>query len=183
MHNLGWPTSPYRSRGKSLKRSWALSGMLWVAGCATSPAPNFYNGAYYMAGDASCVHLQAISPTRVMCQNAKGQQTGYRDAMTDQQLMMYQQIQLQQQMIEQYQAVTLAANNQAMAAPTAMRYPQMSMPQVNRFRRGRSCRQKDLRRGVRRVGRWPSRATRQLVTISPLVASRMSACASRKPAL
>ncbi|WP_202359564.1 hypothetical protein [Mesorhizobium sp. 113-3-3] len=113
-----------------MRRSWALLSMILFTGCATSPAPNFYNGAYYMAGDESCVRVQSISPTRVMCLNAKAQQTGYRDAMTDQQLMMYQQMRMQEQMIAQQQAATLAANNQAMAAATAMRYPQMGIPQV-----------------------------------------------------
>ena len=60
-----------------------------LVGCA-SAKPNFYNGRYYMTGDSDCVKGRAISESRIMCANSKGQETGYRDAMTDQQLQMYQ---------------------------------------------------------------------------------------------
>ncbi|MDP3279483.1 MAG: hypothetical protein Q8M57_00245 [Nitrosomonas sp.] len=61
-----------------------------LAGCVSSAAPNFYNGRYYMAGDESCVQIRALSDTRVMCADTNGKETGYREAMTDQQLQMYQ---------------------------------------------------------------------------------------------
>ena len=71
--------------------------MLPLAGCV-SAEPNFYNGHYYMFGDADCVKMREVTPgNKVMCFNANDQQTGYRDAMTDQQLYMHQSNQQMQQ--------------------------------------------------------------------------------------
>ena len=69
-----------------------LMGLLAIglSGCM-SATPNYINGNYYLAGDSSCKAGRQISKTRIMCVNKKGQDTGYRDAMTDQQLYMYQQ--------------------------------------------------------------------------------------------
>jgi len=50
-----------------------------------------------MAGDESCTRIRSLSYNRIMCINKKGEETGYRNAMTDQQLLMYQQRQQQQQ--------------------------------------------------------------------------------------
>jgi hypothetical protein len=68
----------------------AVCGAMLVSGCASSPAPNFFNGGYYMVGDASCQRMQAVSSTEVMCYDKKGQQTGYRTAMTSQDMQFYQ---------------------------------------------------------------------------------------------
>ncbi|QYA10845.1 hypothetical protein J5285_25810 (plasmid) [Agrobacterium larrymoorei] len=71
-----------------------------------------------MAGDPACQSVVAVSRTRVNCLNANGQPTGYRDALTSQQLQMYQfqmmQAQMQQQQINQ----SIAQNNAMMAANT-----------------------------------------------------------------
>ena len=69
---------------------------LIISGCASTAMPNFYNGNYYMAGDPSCVQMKALSSTRIMCADKKGADTGYRDAMTYDQLLMYR-IQVAQQ--------------------------------------------------------------------------------------
>lgn len=75
---------------------------LMIAGCASTAAPNFFNGNYYMAGDSSCVRVRQLSSTRVMCMDKKGNDTGYRDAMTYEQMQAYQlhvlnqQVQMQQ---------------------------------------------------------------------------------------
>lgn len=61
-----------------------------LSGCFRTAMPNFYNGRYYMAGDDNCVRSRMLSNTRIMCVNSDGKETGYRDAMTDQQLQMYQ---------------------------------------------------------------------------------------------
>lgn len=63
---------------------------LTLSGCATTAAPNFYNGRYYLAGDKNCRTMQAISQSRIHCRDKNGNLTGYRDAMTDQQLQMWQ---------------------------------------------------------------------------------------------
>ena len=60
-----------------------------VAGCAGSAQPYFYEGRYYMAGDSNCTRWNWLSSTRIMCSDSDGNQTGYRDAMTNQQLEMY----------------------------------------------------------------------------------------------
>lgn len=92
---------------------------LFLAGCATTaPAPNFLNGQYYMAGDASCVRMRNISPTRIMCANAQNQDTGYRDAMTPQQIQMYQFQVMQQQAQMQQMQQSIDYNNAVMAANT-----------------------------------------------------------------
>lgn len=59
-----------------------------LTGCA-SAAPNFYNGKYYMAGDSNCSRVRQHTEDTIMCINSKGEETGWREAMTDQQLEMW----------------------------------------------------------------------------------------------
>jgi len=79
----------------------ALSALV-ISGCASTAMPNFYNGNYYMAGDPSCVRIRPLSNTRIMCVDKSGADTGYRDAMTYQQMQMYQ-IQMAQQQVQMQQ--------------------------------------------------------------------------------
>lgn len=73
-----------------------------ISACASTAMPNFYNGNYYMAGDSSCVRMMPLSSNRIMCVDKNGADTGYRDAMTYEQMQMYnlqvaqQQVQMQQ---------------------------------------------------------------------------------------
>lgn len=61
-----------------------------LSGCATSePFPALVGNNYYMGGDANCVRYDQVSPTRIRCTNAKREMTGYRDAMTPQQVQAY----------------------------------------------------------------------------------------------
>lgn len=76
-----------------------------MSGCANNPMPNFYNGKYYMAGDDNCKFMRQIEPDKVMCQNSSHRDTGYRIAMTDQQLQMY----MHQQSLDQANAAMTAA--------------------------------------------------------------------------
>ena len=69
-----------------------------VSGCATSPAPNLFNGNYYMVGDSNCVQGRSVTSTRIMCIDKNGKETGYRDAMTREQIQMYQYQAAQRQM-------------------------------------------------------------------------------------
>lgn len=64
--------------------------------------PNFYNGNYYMAGDPGCERMRPLSSTRIMCVDKKGNDSGYRDAMTPQQMQMYQ-LQMAQQQVQMQQ--------------------------------------------------------------------------------
>lgn len=82
--------------------SLGLACATLLGGCATSASPRYVNGNYYMVGDASCVRGRMLSETRIMCADKHGNDTGYRDAMSPQQMQMYQmqvaqqQVQLQQ---------------------------------------------------------------------------------------
>lgn len=82
-------------------------------------APFFYNGSYYMAGDDVCRNILEVQQGRVVCRDANGQATGYRDAMTDQQLQMYQhnqQIAMMQAQAEQQFVAQMAQQNAMYAA-------------------------------------------------------------------
>lgn len=77
-----------------MKHGWIFAVIL-VTGCASSvtgPAPMFYNGNYYLAGDPACVAYRGHQSLRkIMCFDAGNQATGIRDPMSDQQLVMHQQ--------------------------------------------------------------------------------------------
>ena len=77
---------------------------LFCIGCA-SAVPNLIDGKYYMAGDSGCTQGRKISDNRIMCVNSDGEDTGWRDAMTDQELQMYQHKQNLQAMQDQANAM------------------------------------------------------------------------------
>ncbi|WP_413479704.1 hypothetical protein [Vibrio hibernica] len=66
-----------------------MSVIVMLTGCA-SAMPNFYNGKYYMAGDSSCQRVRQYTEDKIMCIDGDGKETGWRQAMTDQQLQMWQ---------------------------------------------------------------------------------------------
>lgn len=68
--------------------SLSFVGVLILSGCGGA-SPRALNGKYYMAGDSNCVRYRIISDSRVMCMDADGRETGYRNAMSDQELQMY----------------------------------------------------------------------------------------------
>ena len=82
---------------------FVVTGVLLISGCATSAMPNFFNGNYYMAGDSNCMRVRALSEKRVMCYDKNGTETGYRDAMTPDQVQMYHMRQTQSQVAPQAQ--------------------------------------------------------------------------------
>lgn len=67
----------------------ALVLIVVIFGGCSSAALNVINGKYYLAGDSDCVRYRQLSDSRIMCINKKGEEVGYRDAMTDQQLQVY----------------------------------------------------------------------------------------------
>lgn len=97
-----------------------IACLMLLTGCATAPVPNFFNGQYYMAGDASCKAVRALSETRVMCIDKDGNETGYRDAMTVEQIAMWG----QQQALQAQQASatrrSIRQNSQALAQQTKL---------------------------------------------------------------
>lgn len=95
-----------------------------IAGCASDPAPNFFNGNYYMAGDSSCVRITALSPSRIMCHDSNGVAKGYRDAMTSQQIQMYQYQQYNNQLQMQQMNQSMQQTNQAIQQQNMQMYQQ-----------------------------------------------------------
>lgn len=101
--------------------------LLSLAGCATYAQPNAFGGRYYMTGDAACALVRPAGPGRILCSDAKDKPTGYRAAMSQDELYMYQ-MQVMQQQAESNAAVAqINANNQAMAAQNAAQMQQNSM--------------------------------------------------------
>lgn len=66
-----------------------------LAGCAGGAAPNLYNGRYYIAGDKSCKRMSDLGDGRIMCYDKKGNQMGWRRAMTAEDIQMYRLVQEQ----------------------------------------------------------------------------------------
>lgn len=60
---------------------------LGLSGC--SARPQAINGKYYMGGDDSCRGYRIIGDSRIMCIDSNGKETGYRDAMSQQDMNMY----------------------------------------------------------------------------------------------
>lgn len=81
-----------------LKKGLLCLVVCFLSGCAKTAAPNYFNGHYYMAGDDSCRHIRQIDYARVMCMDEDYVETGYRDAMTQGDMQMYQMQQMNQQM-------------------------------------------------------------------------------------
>lgn len=80
-----------------------------LGACAGAPAPNLINGNYYLAGDPNCVTATpADNGTHVVCYNAKGQATDYREAMTPAQVQAYS-----YQQAQAAQAAAMLANSNA----------------------------------------------------------------------
>jgi hypothetical protein len=61
-----------------------------LAACAQHARPQLFQGDYYMVGDTNCTQYRFVFPTRIECMTRENVATGYRDAMTPEQLQMYQ---------------------------------------------------------------------------------------------
>lgn len=94
-----------------------------MSGCASDPAPNYFNGGYYMAGDASCARMTAFGPSRILCRDSSGSVTGYRDAMTPQQIQMWQYNQAQQSYQMQQLNQSMQQTNQSIQQSTPQYQP------------------------------------------------------------
>ena len=92
-----------------------IAAAFMASACATSAAPNFFNGQYYLAGDSNCKTMNSYTPTTIRCMDSKGNFTGYRSAMTAMDLQYYYSQQAYQaQQIAQTQAQINANNAQMM---------------------------------------------------------------------
>ena len=74
---------------KTIALTTVLAATTIISGCASVATPSFYNGNYYMAGDESCARISVKALYTINCFKADGTPTGYRRAMTQQQLDMY----------------------------------------------------------------------------------------------
>jgi hypothetical protein len=89
--------------------------VLVVAGCATTASPSLIGNHYYMMGDSKCLQGRFLSETRMMCLDKNGNDTGYRDGMTSEQLQSYQQAQAYNQYNQQVQMQQLSQQLQQTA--------------------------------------------------------------------
>ena len=62
--------------------------LLSLSGCSMA-GPQFLRGNYYWTGDSDCKLSRQRTDTSITCYNSDDKETGYRNAMTDQQLQMY----------------------------------------------------------------------------------------------
>ena len=81
-----------------------------LSSCSHSASPQFIRGNYYMTGDSSCRFSRPRTDTSINCYNSDDEPTGYRNAMTDQELSMYQ----HRQTMNAMQAQTNATNRQTL---------------------------------------------------------------------
>jgi|GEM_PF-1291486 len=119
-----------------MKNAAILTSLILLTGCASAAAPNFFNGQYYMAGDSSCESVRALSDTRVMCIDKDGNDTGYRDAMTVEQITMWGQQQALQAQQAEATRQSIQQNNQALAQQTQQTLQgigQFGSPQVSQL--------------------------------------------------
>jgi hypothetical protein len=65
-----------------------LGILIGLSSCGGTPGPQFYNGNYYWI-DSNCVEVRPVTATSIECRNSDKVSTGYRNAMTDQQMDMY----------------------------------------------------------------------------------------------
>ncbi|WP_296261650.1 MULTISPECIES: hypothetical protein [unclassified Pseudomonas] len=98
----------------SLQTATACTLSALMSGCASDPAPNYFNGNYYMAGDSDCARFSALTRTSIMCYNSDGEAKEYRDAMTPQQIQMWQYNQAQQNYQMQQLNQSMQQTNQSL---------------------------------------------------------------------
>lgn len=108
----------------------ALIGSVALSGCATTAAPYLFAGNYYLGGDKPCKTWRAVSDRRIMCFDKAGKQSGYRDAMTSQQLQMWQHQAAQNQMQMQELNASIQRLGQSAQAWGGQQSQQYPMPQV-----------------------------------------------------
>lgn len=60
-----------------MKKILIAVGVVVVSGCAANPAPNYWEGKYYMAGDPECArHYGTDVYDRMICADKDGNKTG-----------------------------------------------------------------------------------------------------------
>lgn len=116
-------------QGGKMKRYLTLVAAMALSGCASTAMPNLYSGNYYMAGDKNCQKMSSLSPTRIMCHDKRGNQTGYRDAMTKEDLEIYQIVMFDQAIQNQQLNQNIRELNQSLQNST-----QQTLQQAQQYR-------------------------------------------------
>lgn len=113
----------------------AASVALMASACATSAAPNYIGGQYFMGGDRDCKSYRLISSHAIECINGKGQVTGQRTAMTAADLQYYSaQMAYQQSQYNQMMANINAGNARLQQQAEQIRQQgQYTAPPVNSY--------------------------------------------------
>ena len=137
-----------------MKNFTACIVFLSIVGCSSYVAtPRYINGGYYMAGDSSCVAYRPLSASSIMCVDTEGKDTGYRTAMTNQDLQMYQArvmadnlaaLQMQQNMQNfnqnmQQNIQNMNYFNQQMSNQIQQNTNNLQMQMMNNSRRNMNC--------------------------------------------
>jgi len=66
-----------------------LFAAMLFSGCSRGASPQSVNGKYYMGGDDSCIRYRVYDDNRIICIDSDGKDTGYRSAMSNQELQMH----------------------------------------------------------------------------------------------
>jgi len=73
-----------------MKLFFCITSIFMIAGCSSNAYPTLYAGKYYMMGDSDCKYVyRQVSNTRIICMDGNKNNTGYRDAMTYDDILMY----------------------------------------------------------------------------------------------
>lgn len=65
-----------------MKSKVSMIFLILACGCASQAEPRFYYGNFFLVGDEHCQSVRKISETRIMCIDKHGNDMGYREAMT-----------------------------------------------------------------------------------------------------
>jgi hypothetical protein len=99
------------SKDSRMKAPFLIASAILVTGCSSNIYPSYHAGKYYlMGGDDRCQYVQQVSDTRIMCLDEDRNETGYRDALTGDELNHY----LAQQQIYQAQMASLSQSIEQM---------------------------------------------------------------------
>lgn len=114
-----------------MRNIFILTALIFIAGCATQ-APVYVNGKYYLAGDSKCVSYTPTENDQIHCSDSKGEYFTYRDALTPQDIQMYQWNQQYQQVQMQQlnQSVQQAGQSWQNAGQQIQQVPQYQAPTV-----------------------------------------------------
>jgi len=99
-------------------KHWGIFTAIFIVGCNSTPTaqPNFFNGRYYMVGDRSCAQFNEVAGAQISCFDKDLNHTGYREAMTGEELLAYQ-IMLQRQQSSSQASYEPMVQNTMVASP------------------------------------------------------------------